>query len=101
MTNLVSVVVALSTATNWTGVVVQERELGVVLTNHTAVVEYRGKRTEVVLLTELGEVAVWREPLVFKDSGETNFIQWVHPLYISTNLWATNLNLNVTNWIGL
>ena len=78
-TNIVAIAVVLTSATNWTDVIVHDQELGYVVTNHVAQIEYAGRQTNVVLLTELSGIAVWRPAVTI----------WFHgPVY--TNFTVTN-----------
>lgn len=97
-TNLVaSIAISLVIHTNWTDVIEQDNELGFLVTNHVAQIEYAGHKTNVVLLTELSGIAVWRPVLIWKSHGPayTNYV----PLWIETNIISTNFT--VTNYLNL
>jgi len=64
--------------TNWTGVVVDGRELGYVATNHVSKIDWQGKSYEFILKTVPSEIARW------KPTVSTNWVMYM------TNIGITN-----------
>lgn len=88
MTNLVATIV-LTLSTNWTGVTSGTNELGYVMTNHAAALQYDGKEYTLPLKSDPGSVAVWR-PWVPPNSI-TN-ISVLPGWRGSKTIWTTNEN---------
>lgn len=61
MTNLLFFKVVFALYTNWTGVEVCGREVGVVVTNHVLKFEYGGVVKEIVITNTVSSTAVFRE----------------------------------------
>lgn len=60
MTNIIQQIsIIISLVTNWTGVSVGDKQLGYVVTNHTAEIVYQGKTNKVELLSEPSSIAVY------------------------------------------
>ena len=92
MTNLIAQLsISLVLATNWVGVNNSTNELGYVVTNHVATVNYEGKEHRFVLKEEAGHIAAWR-PAAQPITAYSN-VWWNAPGLILTNLgaiWLTN-----------
>jgi hypothetical protein len=75
MTNIIWAI-TLVTITNWTGHMVGTNELGYIATNHSLTVNYHGTDHKFTLLSEPGNVAVWRPQ---------------ESMLYATNFYVTNL----------
>lgn len=88
MTNLCAELAIYSlVVTQWTGLTLNNKEAGVVVTNHEARVSFEGRTNALPLKTELSEVAVWRDRpdlpvLVFTNTIRSwPLIPWPYPNY--------------------
>jgi hypothetical protein len=95
MTNIIWAI-TLVTITNWTGHMVGTNELGYIATNHSLTVNYNGTDHKFTLLSEPGNVAVWRPQDTtlqwLKGATLTNYYPWVIPM--PTNIYPNPMTTN-------
>lgn len=112
MTNIIQQISILVTlVTNWTGVFIDGKELGIVKTNHTVEIVYQGKTNRFELLSQPSSIAVYGNfGLTFtnlmrvEDFILTNYWRWedvtnvyfpnTGDAYVFSNYW---IRMDITN----
>lgn len=88
MTNLL-VSITLMITTNWTGYEFGGRELGYLVTNQVAHIEYQGTTNELSIISEAGDVALWRrKPMLSVTNYWIPNLRWNY--WTNQNIWITN-----------
>lgn len=92
MTNLTAISVIIL-STNWTGIVVEKKELGYITTNTQAIVCFDGLTNRFELKKELGSVALWRDEVKPVDWTKAWGGLWLPPgvsnIMIYSNMFYT------------
>lgn len=68
-------------ATNWTGQIFQDRELGYVVMNHVLTVEYENTTNRFTLKTTVSDKAVWRPKMIIINGDSCPIADWWDNFY--------------------